>query len=163
MKKSTIIIIALVLLGALGLMWWGSGSQQSQSSQFNGKSSLTAAEKLYDFGTISMAKGKVSHLFRITNPSGKDLTIKELATSCMCTAAYIVNGDSKIGPFGMASMGARTKADEIIKAGESRDIEAEYDPAAHGPAGVGPIDRFVTLTESEGGSLQFEIKAQVTP
>ena len=163
MKKSTIIIASLVILGALGLMWWGSGNQSPESPQFNANGSLTASEKLFDFGTISMAKGKVSHLFNVANSAGKDVTIKELSTSCMCTAAYIKKGDSRIGPFGMASMGARISANELVRAGETVEIEAEYDPAAHGPAGIGPIDRFITLTESDGGSLQFEIKAQVTP
>lgn len=163
MKKSTIIGAILVFLAGLGLLWWGSGSQSSASSQSYANGSLSAQEVLFDFGTISMAKGKVSHSFQVTNPTDKDVTIKTLATSCMCTAAYIKNGGSRVGPFGMASMGARTKAGEIIKAGASREIEAVYDPAAHGPAGIGPIDRFITLTESDGGTLQLEIKAQVTP
>ena len=52
---------------------------------------------------------------------------------------------------------------ETIKAGESRIIRAVYDPNAHGPAGVGPIDRFLILTDSSGSKLELEIKAIVTP
>jgi hypothetical protein len=55
------------------------------------------------------------------------------------------------------------KANELIKAGSSLDIEVVYDPAAHGPAGVGAVDRFVYLTEPNGGTLELEIKAVVTP
>ena len=54
-------------------------------------------------------------------------------------------------------------ANEIIKAGESRKIRVVYDPNAHGPAGVGQIDRFIELTDSNGAKLQLEIKANVTP
>ena len=60
-------------------------------------------------------------------------------------------------------MGYVPPVNETIKAGESRTIRVVYDPNAHGPAGVGPIDRFAILTDKSGGKLQFEIKALVTP
>ncbi len=85
----------------------------------------------------------------------------------MCTSAYIIEKDgSKKGPFKMPTMGFVPPANEIVKAGDIIKIEAVYDPNAHGPAGVGPIDRFLILTEDGadgGGELQLEIKAQVTP
>ena len=82
----------------------------------------------------------------------------------MCTAAYIVRGDGeKKGPFSMPGHRPVPKAKEIIKAGESRGIEVVYDPNAHGPAGVGMINRFVYLEDREGNKMQFEIKANVTP
>ena len=55
------------------------------------------------------------------------------------------------------------KANEVVKSGGTLDIEIVYDPNAHGPAGVGSIDRFVYLEDSDGGKLQFEIRANVTP
>jgi hypothetical protein len=55
------------------------------------------------------------------------------------------------------------RANEIIKAGQSLNIKVVYDPNAHGPAGVGAIDRFIELTEENGGKTQLEIKAVVTP
>ena len=81
----------------------------------------------------------------------------------MCTNAYVVHGDSRQGPFGMPGMGYVPKANLLIKAGETKNIDVVYDPAAHGPAGVGFIDRFVYLGEADGGTLQLEIKAIVTP
>ena len=63
----------------------------------------------------------------------------------------------------MPGMGYVPPANELIKAGESRTIRVVYNPNAHGPAGVGRIDRFVTLTDEAGGALQLEIKALVTP
>ncbi len=110
-----------------------------------------------------MAKGNVTHTFAVTNPTDKDILVKELVTSCMCTAAYIVEGNSKIGPFGMTGMGFAPKANMLIKAGETRNIDVVYDPNAHGPAGVGSIERFVNLTDANGGTLELEIKALVTP
>src|ERR1035437_1265560 len=125
---------------------------------------LTATEKLYDFGTISMKNGDVTKDFTITNSTDKDIFFPTLVTSCMCTKAYMVEPDGTTkGPFGMPSMGYVPPVNETIKIGESRIIRVVYDPNAHGPAGVGQIDRFIILTDKSGVELQLEIKALVTP
>lgn len=154
----------LVALGIFGLMWWGRSGQASPPDlSRSSTSALVSAATLYDFGSISMKNGTVEKLFEVTNPTDRDIMIESVTTSCMCTNAYIVNGTSRRGPFGMPGHGTVPKANEVIKAGETRSIAVVYDPAAHGPAGVGPIDRFVYLTDSSGGTLQLEIMANVTP
>jgi len=127
-------------------------------------SALVSSQQLNDFGTISMKNGNVSKDFVVSNPTKTAVIINSVSTSCMCTSALIVEADgNNKGPFGMASMGGNVTANETIGPGESRTIRVVYDPNAHGPAGVGQIDRFVTLTDTSGGSLQLEIKATVTP
>ncbi len=164
MNTKTIIIIVLIAVAVLGFMVWGYGRMAGPTqAQLSEKSSLTAAETFHDFGTISMANGKVDHMFQITNPTGGDITINNLQTSCMCTTAYIVDGSSKEGPFGMPGMGGATAANDVIPAHGTQSIDVVFDPAAHGPAGVGNIDRFIYATEENGGTLQLEIKAVVTP
>lgn len=164
MNKKAIIIVILVIVAVLGFMVWGysrmAGPTQAQLSE---PGSLTASETIYDFGTISMANGKVDHMFQITNPTSEDITISNLQTSCMCTTAYIVNGSLKEGPFGMPGMGGMTVADSVIPAHGTEAIDVVFDPAAHGPAGIGDIDRFIDATQKNGGTLQLEIKAVVTP
>jgi hypothetical protein len=163
--NKTITITLLIVVALLGVMFLGqrNAAQTPTPAQANAKSSLTASEILYDFGTISMANGNVSHCFSVTNPTAQDITVEDLTTSCMCTSAYIVNGTGKQGPFGMPGMGYVPKANMLIKAGETRQIDVVYDPNAHGPAGVGTIDRFVYLASKNAGTLQLEIKAVVTP
>ena len=117
----------------------------------------------YDFGTISMKDGLVSHIFKVKNSSDKDIVVKKVSTSCMCTSAYIESVGGEKGPFGMEGMGYVPSANEVIKTGESRDIKVVYDPNAHGPAGVGTIDRLIYLTDASGSTFQLEIKAEVTP
>lgn len=164
MNTKTIIIITLITVAVLGFMVWGYASMAGPTqAQLSEKSSLTASETLYDFGTISMANGKVDHMFQITNPTSEDITINNLQTSCMCTAAYIVNGSSKVGPYGMPGMGGMTAADSVIPAHGTQAIDVVFDPAAHGPAGIGDIDRTIDATQKNGGTLQLEIKAVVTP
>lgn len=162
--NKTIIAVALMAVGIIGLMWWGRVAQKSAGATVSQSSELTASEKMYDFGTISMKNGLVTKDFIVTNSTRKDIYLSSLVTSCMCTKAYWVDplGTTK-GPFGMPGMGFVPPLNEILKSGESRIVRAVYDPNAHGPAGVGPINRFLTLTDSSGGKIQFEIKALVTP
>ena len=172
MKTTNIIILVCVIIA--GLFVWGYFSKGGTTASVQGadepnstasKSLLTVSEKFYDFGTISMKNGIVNKEFTVTNTGDKDITVSTVLTSCMCTTVLIVAPDgSTKGPFGMAGHGGSVPpANEIIKAGESRVIRVVFDPNAHGPAGVGPIDRFITLTDISGNVLQLEIKANVTP
>lgn len=172
MQSKTISIISIILVILLGLFIWSYSSQGSTTASVQGapgatgtsKSALVAADVFYDFGTISMKNGNVTKEFTVTNPTDGDIFVSTVLSSCMCTSAFIVLPDGNIkGPFKMPGMGYVPPANETIKAGESRIIRVVYDPNAHGPAGVGRIDRFVTLTDANGGTLQLEIKALVTP
>lgn len=171
MNSKTVFSVIIILIVVAGLFIWGfpagqrdGGLPQNTTAVKNRTSGLAASEKLYDFGVISMKNGDVSKEFAITNIAASDITISRVVTSCMCTSAFIVLPDGDLrGPFGMPGHGAVPPANEIIKAGESRTVRVVFDPNAHGPAGVGRIDRFVTLTDSSGGSLELEIKATVTP
>lgn len=165
MSKKTVGIVGTIVLSFFVLWWFGARSQAAlpTAEQAKTQSALSSPETFFDFGTITMSKGKVSRTFAVTNGSANDVTIDSITTSCMCTSAYIVNGESKKGPFGMPGHGAVPKANEIVKAGETKNIEIVYDPNAHGPAGVGPVDRVVYIKDAQGGVLQFRIKAVVTP
>ena len=170
MKSKTIISFLIIILGIIGLFWWGRSVQKSTSANPSSNLSasalaLSALETSYDFGKISMAQGLVEKTFEISNPTNQDITVERITTSCMCTLSYIsTSEDKEKGPFGMVGHGGTVpKANEIIKAGESRKLRVVFDPNAHGPAGVGIINRVVTLEDNGGGILEFEIKAVVTP
>ena len=47
--------------------------------------------------------------------------------------------------------------------GEDAIIEVVFDPAAHGPAGIGPVDRVVTIENTAGRPLVLAFAATVTP
>lgn len=125
---------------------------------------LSAKETFYDFGTIRMKDGNVSKMFEITNLTGGDVVLERVTTSCMCTVAYIIDGENKKGPFGMPGHGGPVpKANYTIKTGGIIKIEAIFDPNAHGPAGVGIIERVVRLEYDNGKILNLNFKAIVTP
>lgn len=172
MKTKQIVVWTLIVVSLFSLLWLAGRSKASNKNEpikaenqsVNISKELAASETFYDFGTISMKNGNVSKMFKVTNGTDKDVLFPSLTTSCMCTKAYFIdsNGDKK-GPFGMPGMGFVPKLNKAIKVGESVDIEVVYDPNAHGPAGVGMIDRFVYLEDANNNKLQFEIKANVTP
>lgn len=169
--KKNITILIVVLAVIVGLIYWGRPTQQVAGTSHPARNAMSgettgvlfATETLYDFGTISMKDGKVNHEFLVTNNSSQPVNLQKIATSCMCTAAEFELNQKIYGPFGMEGMGGQTKTNITINPGESAILRTIYDPNAHGPAGVGMIDRFVYLSSSEDKKVQFEIKAVVTP
>lgn len=137
---------------------------QGKAPTTKSDSVLVSSEKMYDFGTISMAKGLVIKQFKIKNETSDSITVKKIFTSCMCTTAVLLQGERRIGPFGMEGHGGPIPTiSENIYAGSETAIEVTFDPAAHGPAGVGTIDRNVLIQTTDGKQLVLGIKAQVVP
>lgn len=125
---------------------------------------LRASEQFFDFGQVSMAKGKVSKIYSIKNPSDQEIIVSKVYTSCMCTQAVIASGGDRKGPFGMPGHGGSIPTISLIIAPNSEAVvEAIFDPAAHGPAGVGPVAREVYVETLEGGKLTLSFKANVIP
>ncbi len=165
--KSTLISVAIVVVLFGGLIWFSRSNPSTSSGQANVKSENTGAlsveETSFDFGTISMATGKVTHTFKVKNVSDKPAMISKVYTSCMCTEALLMHGDKKMGPFGMPGHGIAPKVNDTVNPGEEIDVETIFDPAAHGPAGVGRIDRAVFIETESGLPLQLKFTATVTP
>lgn len=154
-------IISLILL--LGGLFWLSRPEVKPEVLAANAGRLTAAETAYNFGSISMAKGLVTHKFIITNPDSVPATITKLYSSCMCTKANLYINGKQWGPFGMPGMVAIPNIAAVIDPGQSAEVEAVFDPAAHGPAGVGKIERAVTAELNGQSSLKFNFSALVTP
>ncbi len=167
MSTKTIIGIfvgTVVIIG--GLIWLGQPTANTNSTQASKKSiadSLKIEETSFDFGTISMANGRVSHIFKVKNAGLEPITMSKLYTSCMCTSASLIMGSEKFGPFGMPGHGAIPSIKAIIVPDQEVEVEVVFDPNAHGPAGVGKIQRVVTLENSAGGPLELNFSAMVTP
>ena len=68
---------------------------------------LSITEKSFDFGEIKL-NNKLNHTFRLKNVSNNDLIISNIGTSCSCT---------QVG-----------KTKEIIKSGDSAEINIEFIP-----------------------------------
>ncbi|MBI2454455.1 MAG: DUF1573 domain-containing protein [Parcubacteria group bacterium] len=171
LKNFLIYIISIVVVVG-GLVWIARPGQNDIADPTAAiVSTLTTPENQYDFGTISMANGKVSKIFTITNSSAEPMQIEKIYTSCMCTEASLILGSPsansgqtlRFGPFGMPGHGLVPKVNQALDAGESAEIEVVFDPNAHGPAGVGAIERIVFVEEKGRQPLELKIKAMVTP
>ena len=167
MNKKNILISVLGLLVVLGLIWiarpGGTKNNPAVRADSVSKSTLTAQETSFDFGTVSMAAGNVKHDFQIKNTGNEPVVIRKMYTSCMCTTASLSIGGSKFGPYGMPGHGFIPSIDEVLAPGEIATASAVFDPNAHGPAGVGRIDRVITLENNTGAPLELKFSAVVTP
>jgi hypothetical protein len=124
---------------------------------------LVADKQMFDFGSISMAAGKVSHRFKFTNTSSAPVIIRKIYTSCMCTTARLEKANKRLDAYGMPGHGFIATLNEPISPNEVAVVEVVFDPAAHGPTGVGKNERLVTLENSTDRPLEFVVLAFVKP
>ncbi len=163
--KQIAILLGFIVLVVVGLVWFGNRPGTKTPAAIDGAygGTLTVKESKYDFGTVSMAKGLVSKEFILENQSKDSVAIGEVYTSCMCTSAELEVGGKSAGPFGMPGHGLAPKANLIVAPGEKLTVKTIFDPAAHGPAGVGPIERQVVISTGAEEPMVLEFKAIVEP
>lgn len=150
-------IAALLLLG-LVLLARPEGSPGPEPQQAAG-----AVVNRFDFGRISMTQGLVSYVYELPNDGNLPVTISRVYTSCMCTTAYLLKDQKRLGPFGMPGHGTSRGVSLALAPGEKVEVEVVYDPAAHGPAGLGRVERAVKLETAEGPSWELSFTAEVAP
>lgn len=169
-SKATLLVIILSLFIGGGLVLWsystaGESNRVFENEIGSSQGQLSVAESTYDFGEVSMKEGLVDHEFVLDNNSGAPAKVSQAETSCMCTTAYLQVGENgqEVGPFGMPGHGGpRGIANLTVPPGEKLIVRAVFDPTAHGPAGVGPIERQIIL-EVGGSPLTLNFKALVKP
>jgi len=167
-RKTVVTGAFLAILIFIGLVWIARPAPEEKNIAAAGTGSdeagaLTTEERAFDFGTISMAAGEVRHTFLVKNGGTAAATVKKMYTSCMCTTATLTADGKTFGPFGMPGHGFIPAIDASIDAGATASVEVVFDPTAHGPAGVGTIERIVRLEQASGEALELHFRAFVTP
>lgn len=166
-KNNIIIWSALILVIIFGFIWISNGRSRNQALPTSLAESgiLLASENFFDFEKVSMANGKVNHDFRVKNNGAKPVKITKVYTSCMCTEAILkMPSGREFGPYGMPGHGGFSPViSQTIAPGEEMVVKVIFDPAAHGPAGVGLIERVVYLENNFGRLAELQFKAVVTP
>lgn len=165
MTKITFIASVAVLLILGGIIW----SARSQTEAGAALPDTTPASPLnisndkYDFGVVRLNGGLVRTDFKLTNSAPVPVVIEKIFTSCMCTSATLLTPNGSVGPFGMPGHGAVPPANVSLAPGETATLQVTFDPAAHGPAGIGKIERSVSLITA--GRLLGEVSftAMVKP
>ncbi len=156
-----------MVIGLAGLLFYAQPESADHSTMNQAPSgdslelSLTPGD--YDFGTISMKEGKVTKSFQIKNDQADEIKLAQIYTSCMCTEAQIVIDGKEYGQFGMQGHGAMKMLNQILKPGQEAELLVTFDPNAHGPSGIGVIERTVSLQSDQGDVATVNIKANVIP
>ena len=126
------------------------------------ESSLKADRAEHDFGRILIDGGKVETVFSIVNEAPADVQLLSVATSCGCTEAVAEFADgSTVGSFELPLDGQENDAGRAVQAGEGFKVRVVFDPAAHGPDGIGQLMREVILATRGAGQTRLVITANV--
>lgn len=161
MKKKTksTITYSIIILSALGIIGLVMANKNNNNSSDYSAGVLAVLENNFDFQTISMKDGNVSHSYEITNKGQESVIIKKIYTSCMCTIASVIDKAGKTrGRFGMPGHGLPSKTNIEVKPRESVFVEAVFDPTAHGPSGVGLAQRSIYLETNSQKSPKVELR-----
>ena|SRR3990167_2655127 len=161
-KNKNIILYSTISVVALALIvWFVNAATNKPEPMAYSQGRISIEESNFDFGTINMNNGNVTHEFRLANDSSEVVKIQKAYTSCMCTTAFITdNAGIRYGAFGMAGHGLQNNIDVELTPGETMMLEAVFDPAAHGPSGVGLAQRYVYLETNSAKSPKLEISFQ---
>lgn len=148
-KKILILIIVFTLffIGAAVFFLSKSPTKPNLEKTFGAK--IENLETSYDFKDIPYDGGDAIHNFKIKNVGDKPLKIANLATSCMCTKVYFQNNQGQSPRFGMKGSNSVSGWTGVLNPGEEGSVVADFDPTAHGPAGVGPISRLVSIETND--------------
>ncbi len=151
------IIIALILVTTLLLV--GGVFFLSKGETSNAKATID--QKTFDWGTINMNNGNVNKTFTIKNIGTEVLKLTKVKTSCHCTKASVIINGAASPSFGMNTVSPWVG--EVPPNSEAQ-LNIVFDPAYHGPNGVGPITRYISVSTNDpnNSTLEFTLTANVT-
>ena len=151
------ILTLAILVGGVAVV----GRTSSQSSiSASPEVNVEIPEVFHEWGTIPIDGPVVEKTFTIRNSGSDILKLSNVQTSCMCTEAQVTIGNEQSPYFGMH--GQSSWVGEVPPAQEAL-LRVTFDPAYHGPTGVGQITRLVSLTtnDSDQPKIEFTLTANV--
>lgn len=146
------LLIALIAGGIIFALLNYSPSENQAENQGTPKMEINPKE--YDAGTVSMSAGKIQRTYEIKSIGDGDLEIDSVWTSCHCTTARLKVGDKTSPEFGMD----KRRTSQKIAPGETGFLEVTFDPAFHGPQGVGQAVRVVYLSTNDPENKKAEVR-----
>lgn len=161
-KKFIIRIVLVSVLVILGGYYFATRTGSSTQVQVNREAKAAVKETSYDWGKIGLNGGNVEKVFEIKSEGTQPLKLSNISTSCMCTTAQLILGDETSPLFGM-----HPNSSYILEVPpkKSAKLKVVFDPAFHGPSGVGVISRQVTVSTNDpkNPELNFMSTAMVEP
>lgn len=141
----------LILVGGIFILSGEGSTSATIISSKNAKATID--QKNYDWGQINMQGGNISKTFTIKSTGTETLKLSNIKTSCHCTKAQIKIGSITSPSFGMNTVSSWTGE---IPPGQEAQLEVIFDPAYHGPQGVGPINRLVAVETNDKSNSRIE-------
>ncbi len=153
-----IVVVTVLILG--GAVYFGTKMGATTQVSADTQVETQIGETKYDWGTIDINGGIVSKSFTIENSGTTPLKLYDVKTSCMCTTAQLKTASNSSKKFGMHE---KNRSVFEVAPGESAEVLVEFDPLFHGPSGVGPISRTVTMNTNDASrpTLSFQLSANV--
>jgi hypothetical protein len=148
--------LAFTVFLIIGFVLVSSRSIASDEALSNQPVEGVAAEPgYYNLGDVPIKGGIVTKEYKLINTTDKVIKLKKVTTSCMCTKAKIKVGDKETKFFGMEGHGDKNPPVNLeITPNQEILVTVNFDPAAHGPQGVGPFDRSVFLNFSDPAGVK---------
>ena len=125
----------------------------------NDRPKILVTPAVYDFGDVSISKGKVSTTMTVKNNGKTDLVIENIETSCMCTTAVLINNgaESPLYSMNMNDGNHPTGWKGTIPPGEEAALRVSYDPTMHSDQ-RGPLTRTITIYSNDPVDPQKEAR-----
>ncbi len=150
-----IILITILILGGGMFLLTKSSSAPSQGVTLSQNAKVEAIEKTFDWGVIKYSGDKATKTFIIKNTGSDPLKLYNVKTSCACTNASLTI-DGKVSPsFGMHTQSSWTGE---VAAGKEAILTVIFDQAFHGPTGIGPMERLISMQTNDLSSPTLEFK-----
>lgn len=165
MKTTSILVLAATTMLGFVASQKDAVGQQSQSplsASPRPAAVLTAQPTGFAFGRVQISGGYVTTRFVVTNVSDRPVRLQRVYTSCNCTTASLEFSDGGAGgPFGMPGHELPTEYDRVVQPGESFGVQVYFNPAAHGPKGIGSVTRSIVVEPANDPPLEFVVTATV--
>lgn len=161
MKQKTVpAILGIITFAILGLGVWLLSRPIGVEVEKSDQAKAFVMETNHDWGEIKINGGKAEKVFLIKNVGSGPLKLSDVSTSCMCTTAQVII-DGKGSPF----FGMHQKSSWVgeIPAGKEAELKIVFDPAFHGPSGVGAMTRQIEVATNDKNNpkLEFMLKGVV--
>lgn len=161
-KKLIILMIfatVLIVFGGVFVLSSATNNTPRAGSSKDAKA-YTVEPTSFDLGNISINGGNVTKTFTIKNTGSGALKLFNVKTSCHCTKARVTIAQDDSPDFGMDGVSSWVGE---VPSGKEGKLTVIFDPAFHGPQGVGPINRFVLVETNDSGNpkLTFTLTGTV--
>lgn len=151
-------VITLTLF--VGVIYLGSKVSGIDAITLDERVELVTDSTRYDWGTADINGGMLTNTFTINNQGDNILKLYDIRTSCACTTAQLITDTRTSRKFGMHETGISVFE---VNPGEQVQVLVEFDPLFHGPSGVGPVTRLVSMKTNAPNSpeLLYELTADI--